>query len=147
MKKPQKKTIDGVEYTVTPLGAITGTDVLMALTKLLGPLMGNKSMEGLLSNLKTDDIKFLCTTFAETTSVTILAQGGKKVTVPLAGDFFDEHFAQKYMQMFEWLAFCVEVNYADFFGKAAAAIGSATAKLKGLSSTVQKEPDDVPAQE
>lgn len=139
--KPEKKIIDGTEYQVTPLGAVIGRKVLLRLTKVFSPALLSKDLSSLLEQLDDETLDYLCDTFAESTNVVMQAEK-TKVLAPLAGDMFDKHFARKYMQMFEWLAFCVEVNYADFFARVAVALKAATAKLKGLSSTAKSESEE-----
>ena len=44
--------------------------------------------------------------------------------MPRLDGVFDEHFAGRYMEMVQWLAFCVQVNFQGFFkGSSSAANG------------------------
>ncbi len=97
-----KKTIGASQYEVTLLPAKKGAKVLAKLPKLQGIVSGGISDE---------DLDFLCDTFAATTQV---LQASAKGVMPLK-DVFDLHFSGKYSEMLQWVAFCVEVNFKDFF--------------------------------
>jgi hypothetical protein len=127
------RTIGRYAYTVTQLRAKQGNAVLVRLAKLAGPTLGalfsggeegagealeRVSLGGLgaalrefAAGLTEADLDWLCTTFADCTTVEI-EPGSVK---PLRG-IFDLHFAGAYLELFEWIAFCLEVNFADFFG-------------------------------
>lgn len=133
MIESHTRTIGRHAYTVTQIKAKQGNAVLVRLAKLAGPTLASLftgaesgpedaldrvSVEGLggalrafSAGLTEADLDWLCSTFADCTTVET-EPGSIK---PLRG-IFDLHFAGAYLEMFEWLAFCLEVNYADFFG-------------------------------
>jgi hypothetical protein len=122
------RRIGDCEYHTRLLSTSEGLPINVLLLRVLGPslaeLAGNAT-EGLADaswsamaaaikevavRLDTEDLQTLCKVFAATTIVHL--PDGKK---PAMADVFDAHFAGKYMRMYQWLAFCVEVNFADFF--------------------------------
>ncbi len=109
------KSIAGVTYRVTQLTATKGRAVFVRLAKLFAGMAGAKNMEdriaGILGKLSDDDLKFVCDVFASATQVH--APGDKGW--PQLSDVFDLHFAGRYLEMFQWLAFCLEVNFSGFF--------------------------------
>jgi hypothetical protein len=146
--RTESKVIGGVEYRVTQLGAIMGRAVFLRLVKAIGPVLASlASKEGTLSalvkgggkvdttvdfgeilshlNLSEDDAKYLCDAFAEKTFV---VEAPDKM--PKLSNVFDEHFAGRYAAMGQWIAFCVKLNYADFFSDSLAeAIKQASANV------------------
>ena len=122
MITPKTRLIGKNTYTVTPLSAIPGRRVFVRLAKVLGPAVAKgasvkgddsqatiEAFAGLMGALSEDDIDFFCDTFAASTTVRL---NGKE---PDLAGIFDLHFAGNYLEMFRWLAFCVEVNFGDFF--------------------------------
>lgn len=123
MRKSETKLLESTEYRVTQFGALEGRKVLLRLIKSIGPVLmpaaGAKDLAAALPGigtaleaLKEEDIEYLCDVFARHTEVRV---NGKW---PQLSDIFDLHFGGKYLEMFLWLKFCVEVNFSDFFRKA-----------------------------
>lgn len=122
MREAQTKVIDGLEYTVTPLGAGAGLKMLAELLKMLGPVVENitvtKDVETLLrqafgivsEKLDGDAIERMARALSEQTRVRM--PDGKQ---PVLATGFDAHFAGNYMALGEFLVFALEVNFADFF--------------------------------
>jgi hypothetical protein len=143
MIETHTRTIGRHAYNVTQLKAKQGNAVLVRLAKVAGPPLaalfagGDKSQADALDRISLDglgaalssfasvlseaDLDWLCVTFADCTTVET-EPGAVK---PLRG-IFDLHFAGAYLDLFEWLAFCLEVNYADFFGALVARAKAAT---------------------
>jgi hypothetical protein len=65
-------------------------------------------LSNLAQSLPPEELDFFCDLFSERTQVEL---GGKPVELQ---GIFDVHFAGKYFDMFEWLSFCLEVNYGSF---------------------------------
>lgn len=130
MFKVEERKIGDSTYKVSQLGAIKGRSVMLRLTKCLGPaLVGLASREtlkasipDLLANMdiEEEDLTYFCDSFAEKTFV--VTPDGK---MPRLDNVFDLHFAGRYMEMIQWLGFCLEVNYAGFFRGAADRVAAA----------------------
>lgn len=117
MLKQSEKVIGNNTYKVTALGAIKGRAVFIMLLRLFGATADGLKKDTLLSalqdlakNLTDADLTFLCDTFAKVTDVQL--PDGRS---PRLADVFDLHFSENYLEMFEWLAFCLEVNFSSFF--------------------------------
>ncbi len=126
------RTIGRFEYRVTQLGFKRGNATWIRLLKVLGPVLG-KLLEGggfkgigveglsgglsaLAENLTQEDLEYFCEVFGESTIVHVSADKDP-VLLP---KYQETHFAGQYGEMLKWLAFCVEVNYSDFFAAFAA---------------------------
>ena len=117
-------TIGDFTYEVKQLDAITGRKAFVRLCNILGPVFANAEQlqnendaaalfGAFASSLKEADMDHFCEMFGARTEVTPLAGGGEPRT--LVKLFFMEHFAGNYMEMLEWLAFCLQVNFESFF--------------------------------
>lgn len=114
------KSINGVEYTVTQLGAKEGRRLLTRLLKVAGPALGEaakaggvgSALEKIALNLNPDDIDYFCETLERTTTV---RQGERN---PRLSDISDLHFAGNYGDEAKWLVFAMEVNFGSFLALA-----------------------------
>lgn len=121
-------TIDGDSYRTTALGAKKGRAVFLRFLKIIGAgaegaaskiSKGSWSsaiagLAGMIERASEDDLEFLCAAFSPVTTVRV---SGSSTEVRLS-DVFEVHFAAKMRSMFAWLIWCLESNYADFFGEA-----------------------------
>src|SRR5204863_2493553 len=122
---------------VTQLGFSKGRAMLVRLAKALGPVLA-RLVEGidaktakvaLLSldvgalgaglqefaeRLTEQDLAYVCETFGDATEV-IMPDGRRP---RLTKDFQELHFAGHFLELFQWIAFAIEANYADFFDAA-----------------------------
>lgn len=126
MREPQRKTIDGVTFEVTPLGFRKGRQAFTRLAKALGPALGaaesvtelaqgqgvNKVLERLVGEVSDDDLDWFSETFAETTRFS--RDGERWPTMRSAEQ--DALFGGNLTLFFRWLMFCMEVNFSDFLG-------------------------------
>jgi hypothetical protein len=99
---------------------------------MVGSLAGGKTdlVAGFTSfaNAMTPEIMdYFCETFEKCTQV----HKGDKVF--FLKDIFDDHFCDNYGEMVEWLAFCLEVNFASFLGGAGGL--AALIRAKGTSES------------
>lgn len=130
----QKTTRIGAHaYKVTQLDAVTGRRAFTKLFKIAGPALAKiengideTSLGGALTELVTRlepaDVDYFCDVFAAVTEVS----GGRYTKeAPQLDDVFALHFASNYLEMFQWLAFCLQVNFSSFF----VGIGQLIAKL------------------
>lgn len=142
MRKTETTVISETTYIVTQVPARVGILLIRRIANVLGPFLaaGGELSASVLRDALTDaDCEYIVNAFAECTKVplTLDTSNGQKVDaapLPLAG-ILDAHFAGKYAEMFEWLAYCVRVNnLADFFGAAVKALPGvkATASASGL---------------
>lgn len=129
MRETRSKEIAGRTYEVTQLGAVAGQKVFVRVLKVLGPAIGAKDMAALLGGIQESDVQALVDAFIPMTHIAGVGQ--------LNARTFDDHFAGAYRELFDWLAFCVEVNFGDFLSAPpsglAASVGSAPAVEKGVS--------------
>lgn len=120
----KSKKIGNHGYEVTQLGGKEGRRVFAKVTQLIGASVAAiagaggkpdpvKAFETFASQVTPDNMDYFCDTFAKLTQVHY--PGGK---VLLLSDIFDDHFADNYGEMIEWLTFCLEVNFASFLGGA-----------------------------
>lgn len=128
----QTRVIEGKEYSVTPLGAVTGRKVLTRLLKIVGPAIDKASIGDLVANLQESDIDYFCDLFAKSTRVTTGTDKNNMPVQPLLSDngLFDLHFAGNYGAMVLWLKFCLEVNFSSFFQSLGSVLGSVASKPK-----------------
>lgn len=139
-RETQAREIAGVTYVVTQLGAKAGLRTLARVTKLLGPVAagaGGGSMMGAIveavQRLDPNELIVLVEELEPTTKIekAIQSSGAKSIAVPLD---VDSHFAGKVGPMLEWIAFVLEVNYADFFGEIVGKLGAATEAIRAVAS-------------
>ncbi len=110
-------------YEVTQLGAIEGRKVFARLAQLMGGMVGALAAGGkpnpvdafksFAEAMTPEVMDYFCDTFTKVTQ--IHKTDGK---VLFLKDVFDDHFADNYGEMVEWLTFCLEVNFASFLGGA-----------------------------
>lgn len=125
----KSKQIGDCTYRVRQLPAIQGRKVLVRLMKMFGPALESlgknteanigSMLSGALENLDEEVFESLCDTFAKYTEFEL--PNGNYVGLGEVG-MFDQHFTGKYGQMLQWLAFCVQVNFADFLGVLSGAV-------------------------
>lgn len=121
------KTIGGIEFSIYPLGALTGRKVLTRLIRMAGPAMGkDTSLADLLGGIKEEDVEYLCDVFGQVTMVTLAPD--KK---PDLKTVFDNVFAGRYEVMTEWLKACLEVNFSSFFQNLGSALGKSASNGTG----------------
>lgn len=127
MREPQKSTIDGVIFEVTPLGFRKGRAVFMRVSKAVGPSLalvaerpGSRLSALPLAEIVTraleavsdDDLEWLADVLGETTRFS--TDGGVKLPY-LTGPNREQLFAGRISLFFRWIWFALEVNFADFF--------------------------------
>lgn len=123
-RRAEDKTIKGNKYRVMQLPGREGSKVAARLVQLLGAGIAGMAkgvtdndmkaaaftgLSTLLTSLKEEQVDYFCNVFMPLTQVTL--PDGK---TPLLKDIFDDHFAGNYFEMFEWLKFCIEVNFGSF---------------------------------
>ena len=119
-----ERTIDGLSYETTILDADQGRKILVRVMKIMaggaaaaGEKMnkgswaaGMSGIAGLLERLSDEDLGVFIKTFGARS--TVLLDSGNRVRI---ADVYLLHFAGKMLAMMDWLTFCIEVNYSDFF--------------------------------
>lgn len=142
--KSESRVIGEFEYTVTQLGAAKGMEVLRRLGKLgggvaqgalraamgeggdsakLGALIGGLVV--VLQSLEEVDIKYFVEVFGANSTVQLDPKRAPRVK-----EVFDLHFAGNYLDLGEWLYFCLEVNFGSFFGAAMSRMKERAASVK-----------------
>lgn len=137
------KTIGSNGYEVTQLGAIEGRRVFARLAQIMGGMVGAlaaggkpnpvEAFKSFAEAMEPEVMDFFCDTFAKFTQVH--RPDGK---VLFLKDVFDDHFADNYGEMVEWLTFCLEVNFASFLGGAGGLVGLLRKGTATSGSTSQK---------
>lgn len=126
LRKTEERVIGDDTLEVTQLGAIKGRAVFVRVLKVIGPALTGKDMAGIFAGLNEEDVTYLCDAFAPMTLVKGKGQLDK---------IFDVYFAGRFLEMFQWLAFCIELNFASFFKGGSALLGAAAVPgaAKGVS--------------
>jgi hypothetical protein len=119
----QTKEIDGVTYEVTPLPFGVGQKALMRFLRIAAPLLaaateesknqmalGAAVMKAIPAVISEADLDYFSEQFG---NYSRYAHDGKMV--PLVKVNQETHFAGKYYEFFQWLVFCLEVNFSGFF--------------------------------
>jgi len=152
----KEKRIGGVTYRVTQLPAKRGRSMLVRFVRLVGPGAGSfvgglgrskdqtfdgglalgiaDGLHDLCLRLNDDDLSAICDEFA---TYTIVVKS-RDVELRLS-DVYDDHFAGRYDEMFAWLRYCCEVNFASFFAVSSSASGL-LGRLTKLLSVLQPLP-------
>ena len=152
-RKSKTKTIGGVEYTATAIGARSALRVSMFLARILAPLSrgvadkkpgapaeGEAAAEApkSLMDINLDDlpIERIIDRLAEPQTlemVMLMMQGVAADGRDLSSeDTFDSHFAGRIGELAQVVLLCLEVNFGDFFERlGATAIGAQIAKKLG----------------
>jgi hypothetical protein len=159
MLETEDREICGRRYYVTTLPAKKGRAVLVRLTKVLGPVFGQlvsgdapatakhkaasaeriaaqingasiaRALAELAGRLSEADLDWLCETLGESTEVQTYDGAGEERRQRLTAGEQQFHFAGKFLEMFSWLGFALEVNFRDFF--TGSPIGSAIVRAAG----------------
>jgi hypothetical protein len=116
----EEKRIGDCTYRVTMLDAVEGSRTFIRLSRTFGPALSKIDLStdtsigqvvgSLCERLTEEDFEHYCKLFMKKTSVEL--EDGKE---PMLKDIFEVHFAGKYLEMVQWLAFCFEVNFRGFF--------------------------------
>jgi len=141
MREPQRFEVDGVTYELTPFGARQGRRVFARLTQTIGPALAaatkdTQDLEAAIGTLTKavdpDLVDELCDACAPHCRVQI----GAKMP-ELTPEVFDEHFAQRYVAMLQWLLACLRINFSDFLdgAKVGALLGGLQAPSTSQSPT------------
>ena len=156
MVQTKTKEIKGKTYQVTPFMAIEGLRLKAYLVKLVGPALGELAgnVNGLDSEINSNSIskviEKLTEALDENSFIALIKrllqnvivnwvdeEGGKKHAVAFAQDFetaLNVVFQGELFSIYPVLAFVLEVNYPDFFGKITPFIG----KKISITSILEK---------
>lgn len=125
--KIESKQIGSYTYTVTQLDALRGRRAAVRLGNVLGiagsAVTGESPAEDvgatflsavgkILERLTEEQFDYFCDLFAEQTAVSGPDYKGQ----PQLSEVFATHFADRYGDMIQWFAFCLEVNFRSFIG-------------------------------
>ena len=155
MVQTKTKEIKGKSYQVTPFMAIEGLRLKAYLVKLVGPALGELAgnVDGLDSEINSNSIskviEKLTEALDENSFIALIKrllqnvivnwvdeEGGKRA-VAFAQDFetsLNVVFQGELFSIYPVLAFVLEVNYPDFFGKITPLIG----KKMSITSILEK---------
>lgn len=137
------RRIGEFDYTVTQMPARKANRILLKLGKTIAPVLllwkgggeagalDGGSLASAIRELNEDDFEWVVDEFAKTTDVQI-----NETQAPSLFKVFDLHFAGRQVEMFEWLQFCVEVNFA-FLADALKTLSSAGRKSAAASSAAK----------
>jgi hypothetical protein len=124
--------IDGNRYEITQLGARDGRKMLVRLTQVFGPVLGeliggeahgssdgvSKALMALSTTLTEEDMDYVCSMFGRHTEW----RDGQR-TILLDDAQQDLHFAGRYDTMTRWIFECMKINFSPFFGMLQSASG------------------------
>lgn len=155
MVQTKTKEIKGKSYQVTPFMAIEGLRLKAYLVKLVGPALGELAgnVDGLDSEINSNSISKVIEKLTEALDensfialikrllqnviVNWVDEEGGKHAVAFAQDFetaLNVVFQGELFSIYPVLAFVLEVNYPDFFGKITPFIG----KKMSITSILEK---------
>jgi hypothetical protein len=154
----QETTIGDCTYRVEPLGFVDGRKLFVRLLNILGPSMASmdsKVEDGtpgaqeaavnafwggigkLLTSVKDEDLVHLEALFKVRTTVVLPPNDQGQVLEPVLRDIMypkdgPGHFAgDRFLDYFQWLAFCLKVTYGPFFSGAWTKMASVAALAPG----------------
>ena len=124
MREPQKRTIEGVTFEVTPLGFKRGRRAFVRLSKAIGPALGaadsvdalrqgrgvTEVLEKLLDSVSDEDLEWFADVLGKGTR---FSRDGDKWPF-LNESNRDALFGGELVLFFRWLMFALEVNFSDF---------------------------------
>mgnify|MGYP001564454346 CR=1 FL=1 len=160
----------GYTYHVTELPAKKGRALLVRLIKTLGPVFGqlvsdmkpadpkvkagalsaingqsiSRALSELAGRLTEADLEHVCQVLGEHSEVSDEENPDhRKKLTPGAQEF---HFAGRYLEMFEWIGFALEVNFSDFFSgsQIGSAIAGAMAQATERANPMASSPSESP---
>lgn len=110
-------------YKVTQLLVREGHPILynLQLAVAEGLTSQGSTIAAAFKALPESKLDAMCKKFAEQTLVTYRSESGEREEQ--LSKIYDLHFAGKYEELYQWLFFCVEVNFAGFFTWAAKKLG------------------------
>lgn len=125
--KQEERRIGDVTYRVTQLGVTPGKKLLVRLVKLIGPVIAkgadgaseSVSLRGpglarmileFCERLTLEDLDEFCSVLSAQTEYSV--GDGRWLVLK---NQFELHFAGKYDELFQWLAFALEVQFGGFF--------------------------------
>ena len=118
MRHPERETIGGRVYEVTPLPAGPGVRVMVQLARMFAPALGaatsltalatavRSGFADVADRLDPEQLEALCRTLATYTRVEVTP--GKVVGL---SEVFDLHFQANYFELLLWLKFALQVNF------------------------------------
>lgn len=119
--EPQRRTIDGVEFEVTPLGHKLARQGFVRLSKIIGPALAaaptgqDADMQAALGMLvdraDDSDLEWFGDAFGKASRFS--TDGGTRWPF-LGAPEREALFTGRLMLYFQWLIFALEVNYSDF---------------------------------
>ena len=113
---------NGIRFEVTQEGFATGRAIFVRVAKAIGPALAliaegsgrlAPALKSAVEGLNDQDLDYLAEKFGASTRYS--TDGGVKWPYLSAADR-EELFGGNLLLFFEWIAFALEVNYADFFG-------------------------------
>lgn len=139
MAESQKRVIGDYEYEVSPLGAREASRVLTRVLSKLGASVQNISSKdatamlgAIAQHVSEDDVDYIIGKFIPCTRVNLHANQPASLLTP---SLFDTHFSQRSLEMFQWIAFCFEVNFSGFFEGLRSKLGAVAAPTPIKSSS------------
>jgi hypothetical protein len=148
----QTKEIGGYSYTVSMLDPLTASDLLIDISKVVGPSLGaaagaaggdgsdddkpdpemlDRAISGLFQRIEKTELRRIINLLSTVTQVRI----GDKT--PFLETILAEHFRGQVGKMYEWLGFALKVQLGDFFSSVVPAIADAAPLIQALVSPSQ----------
>ncbi len=125
----QEKVLGGIHFRVTPLGFKEARRAFVRLTKAVGPALARAAdgtdpanarpedldmgsvLEALVDRVEDSDLEWFANVFGKTTT---FSRDGQKWPILREAEREVLFGGGQLMLFFEWLKFCLEVNFADF---------------------------------
>jgi hypothetical protein len=158
MEQRQEREIDGVMYEAWPLKFEKGRPALVKLMATWAVIMGSVTrgaaqgagaisgvFEALPLALSDADFTYYAKLFGDASrfKAPAASEGADDRWVPLLERTQNEHFQGRYSAYFQWIAFCMEVNFSNFFdgisGVLKGALTGSAGSLDGLLSKLQSK--------
>jgi hypothetical protein len=152
----RERRIGATTYRVTQLPAKPGRAMLVRYIRLAGPGAGAfvgglssskagtfdgsvgggiaEAIHDFTTRISDAELDAICDEFARYTIVV----KSRDVELKLS-DVFDDHFAAKYDEMWAWLRFCSEVNFASFFAVSSTGKAGLLNRVMGMVSAWQSQ--------
>lgn len=133
MLKSERIAIGADSIEVTQWGARVGADMLLRVSRMLGPAMAvvveaggvegldlGRVVDSFTKSANAEDLQALITGLEKASRLHTALQGADGRTAPhvMALDV-DSYFAGRYPDLIKWIAGGLKLNYADFFSAGA----------------------------
>lgn len=112
----KQKTIGDITYRMEPLGADTGQKVLKRIFRAVGTIQTTGDVGRAIGDLTDNDLEFITSRFAESTTYELPDPNPRNgIRQVKLSSQYNHVFAAKYENLYAFLEWGIEVNFASFF--------------------------------